>query len=130
MGPTGARSLVLDQESREWMRDATNHANGLRTAERWTAHASAKQEGGNCNGAEHRERAGPSSRCIVAYDFHPEVRHDLDEIWDFIAADSPTAADRVLAKIVAVIDRLVSFPKNRPQTPGPHITPFAVCSRA
>jgi plasmid stabilization system protein ParE len=48
---------------------------------------------------------------MIAYDFHPEVRYDLDEIWDFIAADSPTAADRVLAEIVGAIDALVPFPK-------------------
>lgn len=26
---------------------------------------------------------------MITYDFHPEVRLDLDEIWDFIAADNP-----------------------------------------
>jgi len=29
---------------------------------------------------------------MITYDFHPEVRRDLDEIWDFIAADNPAAA--------------------------------------
>jgi hypothetical protein len=24
---------------------------------------------------------------MIAYEFHPEVRRDLDEIWDFIGAD-------------------------------------------
>jgi plasmid stabilization system protein ParE len=28
------------------------------------------------------------------YDFHPEASIDLDEIWDFIAADNPDAADK------------------------------------
>jgi len=26
---------------------------------------------------------------MIAYDFHPEVRRDLDEIWDFIGTDNP-----------------------------------------
>jgi hypothetical protein len=34
---------------------------------------------------------------MVTYDFHPDVRVDLDEIWQFIAADSPDAADRLMA---------------------------------
>ena len=29
------------------------------------------------------------------YDLHPEVIVDLDEIWEFIAADSIAAADKV-----------------------------------
>jgi toxin ParE1/3/4 len=47
---------------------------------------------------------------MITYDFHPEVASDLDEIWDFIAADSPSAADGVIAEIVAGIDGLVPFP--------------------
>jgi plasmid stabilization system protein ParE len=35
---------------------------------------------------------------MITYDFHPEVRHDLDEIWEFIGADNPEAADRVMRK--------------------------------
>ncbi|SPE33878.1 Plasmid stabilization system [Acidobacteriia bacterium SbA2] len=47
---------------------------------------------------------------MVTYDFHPEVRADLDEIWQFIAADNPDAADRMIAGIVEAIDNLVPFP--------------------
>jgi plasmid stabilization system protein ParE len=47
---------------------------------------------------------------MVTYDFHPEVRADLDEIWQFIAADDPDAADRMIAEIVEAIDKLVPFP--------------------
>jgi plasmid stabilization system protein ParE len=47
---------------------------------------------------------------MIAYDFHPEVRRDLDEIWDFIAAENPAAADRVIAQIIDAIDALVPFP--------------------
>jgi plasmid stabilization system protein ParE len=47
---------------------------------------------------------------MVTYDFHPEVRVDLDEIWQFIAANNPDAADRLIAEIVDAIDALVPFP--------------------
>ena len=47
---------------------------------------------------------------MITYDFHPEVRFDLDEIWEFIGADNPDAADRVIAEIVAAVDALVPFP--------------------
>ncbi|MGC2831162.1 MAG: type II toxin-antitoxin system RelE/ParE family toxin [Candidatus Acidiferrum sp.] len=30
---------------------------------------------------------------------HPEALTDLDENWEFIAADNPSAADRVLEEI-------------------------------
>jgi plasmid stabilization system protein ParE len=35
---------------------------------------------------------------------------DLDEIWQFIAADSPPAADRLIAEIIEAIDAVVTFP--------------------
>jgi plasmid stabilization system protein ParE len=47
---------------------------------------------------------------MVTYDFHPEVRVDLDEIWQFIAADNTDNADRLIAEIVDAIDALVPFP--------------------
>ena len=47
---------------------------------------------------------------MLTYDFHPEVRADLDEIWQFIAADKPAAADRMIAEIIEAIDNLVPFP--------------------
>jgi hypothetical protein len=31
---------------------------------------------------------------MIAYDLHPEVRRDLDEIWEFIREDSLDAAAR------------------------------------
>jgi plasmid stabilization system protein ParE len=30
----------------------------------------------------------------VGYVFHPEARLDLDDIWEFIRADNPHAADK------------------------------------
>ena len=47
---------------------------------------------------------------MIAYDFHPEARLDLDEIWEFIRADNLDAADRLIAEILGAIDALVPFP--------------------
>jgi plasmid stabilization system protein ParE len=44
------------------------------------------------------------------YDFHPEAEIDLDEIWEFIAEDSPDAADRMMDRIKATIEALVPLP--------------------
>jgi plasmid stabilization system protein ParE len=43
---------------------------------------------------------------------HPEVFADLDEIWEFIAADSLNAADRVLEEIYEASRALVLFPES------------------
>ena len=48
---------------------------------------------------------------------HPEAYADLDEIWEYIAADNLDAADRVREEIYAAIRSLVAFPHqghNRP----------------
>ena len=47
---------------------------------------------------------------MIAYDFHPEARLDLDEIWEFIRGDNLEAADRLIAEILSAIDALVPFP--------------------
>ena len=59
---------------------------------------------------------------MTGYDFHPEARVDLDEIWEFIRADNLDAADRVIAEILSAIRALRFLPRPRPQTPGPHLT--------
>lgn len=41
---------------------------------------------------------------------HPEAVKDLEEIWDYIAAENLEAADRVLAEIYDTIKSLVPFP--------------------
>lgn len=33
---------------------------------------------------------------MTVYALHPEARIDLDEIWEFIRADNPDAADRMI----------------------------------
>ncbi len=41
---------------------------------------------------------------------HPEVYADLNEIWEYIAADNLDAADRVLDEIYESLTSLVRFP--------------------
>jgi toxin ParE1/3/4 len=43
--------------------------------------------------------------------FHPDALADLDEIWEFIAADNLSAADGVLEEIYEAIRALVPFPQ-------------------
>jgi len=47
---------------------------------------------------------------MTGYDFHPEARFDLDEIWEFIRADNLDAAERTIAEILSAIRALVPFP--------------------
>lgn len=54
---------------------------------------------------------------MITYDFHPEARLDLDEIWQFIGGDNLAAADRVIDEIVAAIDALVPFPNQGHRRP-------------
>lgn len=42
--------------------------------------------------------------------FHPEADADLEEIWEYIAADSVPAADRVIADIQRALESLCAFP--------------------
>jgi plasmid stabilization system protein ParE len=54
---------------------------------------------------------------MTGYDFHPEGRVDLDEIWEFIRADNLDAADRTITEILGRIRTLVSFPSQRHRRP-------------
>jgi toxin ParE1/3/4 len=47
---------------------------------------------------------------VTGYDFHPEARLDLDEIWEFIRSDNLDAAERTIAEILSAIRALVPFP--------------------
>jgi plasmid stabilization system protein ParE len=47
---------------------------------------------------------------MTGYALHPEARIDLDEVWEFIGADNPDAADRMIAEILSAIRAVVSFP--------------------
>ena len=42
---------------------------------------------------------------------HPEAYTDLDDIWEYIAADNLDAADRVREEIYETIRSLVAFPR-------------------
>ena len=42
---------------------------------------------------------------------HPEAYTDLDEIWEYIAADNLDAADRVREEIYEAIHSLAAFPR-------------------
>jgi plasmid stabilization system protein ParE len=54
---------------------------------------------------------------MIGYDFHPEARADLDEIWEYIRADNIDAADRTIAQILSAIRRLVPFPNQGHRRP-------------
>jgi toxin ParE1/3/4 len=54
---------------------------------------------------------------MTGYDFHPEASLDLDEIWEFIANNNLDAADKVIADILAALDKLVPFPGQGHQRP-------------
>src|SRR5579864_242156 len=41
---------------------------------------------------------------------HPEAYTDLEEIWEFVAADNLDAADRVREEIYQTIQSLIPFP--------------------
>jgi len=48
---------------------------------------------------------------------HPEAHKDLEQIWEYVAADNLDAADRVREEIYEAIQSLVPFPyigHNRP----------------
>ena len=47
---------------------------------------------------------------MSSFVLHPEAFSDLEEIWQYIAADSLDAADRVLEEIYKAIGALVRFP--------------------
>ncbi|HEV3279620.1 MAG TPA: type II toxin-antitoxin system RelE/ParE family toxin [Terriglobia bacterium] len=40
----------------------------------------------------------------------PEARHQVSDIWHYIALDDPHAADRMVARLVAAVEKLGHFP--------------------
>ena len=65
---------------------------------------------------------------MSSFVLHPEVLHDLDDIWEYIAADNLDAAVRVREEIYAAIRALIAFPH---QGHSRHdLTPFAISNRA
>ena len=47
---------------------------------------------------------------MTGYDFHPEAEIDLAEIWEYIADEDASAADRMIADIRHTLETLVPFP--------------------
>jgi len=43
---------------------------------------------------------------------HPAAFRDINEIWEFIAADNLDAADRVVDELRESIKKLVDFPRD------------------
>jgi toxin ParE1/3/4 len=55
---------------------------------------------------------------MSGYAFHPSARDDLDEIWDYIAAeDNLDAADRAVTEILDAIRAVVPFPHSGHRRP-------------
>ena len=54
---------------------------------------------------------------MTGYDFHPEARVDIDEIWEFIRADNFDDDDRTITEISAAIRGLVGFPNQGHKRP-------------
>jgi plasmid stabilization system protein ParE len=63
---------------------------------------------------------------MPGFGFHPEASIDLDEIWEFIAADSHDAADRVIEEIANAIDAVVVFPHQGCSRPNPTTRAYPV----
>jgi plasmid stabilization system protein ParE len=49
---------------------------------------------------------------MSSFVFHPDAARDLDEIWEYIAADSLPAADRVADDIYRGIREVAAFPRS------------------
>jgi plasmid stabilization system protein ParE len=45
------------------------------------------------------------------YALHPAALRDLEEIWAYIAQDSPDAADRMIDEVFAAFDALAASPR-------------------
>ncbi len=63
---------------------------------------------------------------MPGFGLHPEASVDLEEIWEYIAAGSLEAADRVLEEIAKAIGRLVAFPHQGYKRPNSYLSPAAV----
>ena len=47
---------------------------------------------------------------MTGYDFHPEAETDLNEIWEYVAVENSSAADRVVTEIRNALGRLAPIP--------------------
>lgn len=51
------------------------------------------------------------------FQLHPGAAQDITEIWEFIAADNPTAAGHFREEILKAIRKLVEFPRQGHKRP-------------
>jgi len=49
---------------------------------------------------------------LNSYFLTPSAQRDLDEIHDYVAAGSPSAAEQLMAEIEGAIERLAQFPRS------------------
>lgn len=54
---------------------------------------------------------------MSGFALHPEAVDDLNDIWDFIAADSVDGADHIIGEIFDAIRALVPFPRRGHRRP-------------
>jgi toxin ParE1/3/4 len=52
---------------------------------------------------------------MTGYRLSPLARSDLDQIWEHIARDNPSAARAMIARIIAAMEKLVEFPGLDPE---------------
>lgn len=48
---------------------------------------------------------------MASYELSPEALRDLQGVWDFIANDSPDAADRVIDELFQAFQHLAEWPR-------------------
>lgn len=47
---------------------------------------------------------------MIGYAFHPDAFADLDQLWEFIAANNVDAADRMIAEVFDTLGTLTASP--------------------
>ena len=68
---------------------------------------------------------------MTKYVLSPSAERDIEEIWEYIAQDSVTAANRVVAKIRDAIRKVAEMPMmghHRPDLPDPNLRVWTVYS--
>jgi plasmid stabilization system protein ParE len=61
---------------------------------------------------------------------HPDAVKDLEEIWEYIAADSLDSADRVREELYDATQSLVAVSLRRPRPARPSVPPAAISNCA
>jgi plasmid stabilization system protein ParE len=62
---------------------------------------------------------------MTGYDFHPEAEIDLAEIWEYIADEDASAADRMIADLRAYSRQSCAVPASGTSPPRPYWPPAA-----